>query len=343
MASLPAGFVKTLTGPCGIAPGQGIVAAVSGGPDSMAMLHLLASCRERLQLSLCVAWIDHGLRPRETPGEQALVARTARQLDLPFFVRRVDTAALAQREHLSIEHAARILRYRELRDICGQQGSEAIAVAHTADDQAEQVLLRLLRGSGRRGVSGMRMRAGDIIRPLLDTQKQVLLHWLADQAIPYSHDSSNNDLRFTRNRVRHRLLPFLEQEFDPHVRGALCKTALSLAEDEDLLEQLAREAFDRVVTMGRNTTEGDGVTRLARAPLRELHPSLQRRVVEHLLWRLGSRASYAHILLILDAARRGRAQSELHLGRGLRAGVFRDFLEFSYPAGRRPWRGRLLA
>jgi tRNA(Ile)-lysidine synthase len=329
-------FLRLLAGPCGVRAGQGIVAAVSGGPDSMALLHLLAAARQTLRLDLASVWIDHGLRPLETPQEQETVAAAAEQSGIPFFARQVPVAAFAAEKRLSIEHAARELRYAILREAARDCGADLIAVGHTADDQAEELLLRLLRGSGRKGLAGMSMSSGGIIRPLLRFRKQELLAWLEQRGIAHCFDSSNNERKFLRNRVRHELLPFLEEHFAPGIRNALLKTADSLAADEDLLEELTEDAWRQTVR------EDSGSLRLLRQPFRSLHPALRRRTVERLLWRLGSRADYEQILLLVDAALQGRSRSELHLSGGLRAGIFAESVEFSYPAGRRAWRGRLL-
>lgn len=304
----------------------------------MALLHFLARARQQLQLKIAAAvWIDHGLRPLETPREKEAVAAAADRLGVPFLACQVDTAGFAAARRLSLEHAARDLRYAALRESARSCGADCITVAHTADDQAEEILLRLLRGSGRKGLAGMKMRSGDLIRPLLRTGKHELLAWLAAHRIEYCLDSSNSDRKFLRNRVRHELLPFLQERFDPGIRTALLKTADSLAADEELLEELTAEALKEVVR------EDEGKKMLLRQPFCGLHPALQRRVLEQLLWRAGSRAGYEHILLLTEAAASGRNNSELHLSQGLRVGIFADRLEFSFPAGQRPWCGRLLS
>lgn len=329
-------FLRLLVGACKIKAEQKIVIAVSGGPDSMALLHLLAAARNILKLELIAVWIDHGLRPLETPQEQETVALAAEKLDIPFLPRQAAVAVHAHTKRLSIEAAARELRYALLREVASDCGADFIAVGHTADDQAEELLLRLLRGSGRKGLAGMSMKSGEIIRPLLRFSKQDLLDWLRQCGIVFCFDSSNNERKFLRNRVRHELLPFLEEHFEPGIRSVLLKTADSLAADEDLLEQLTAEAVRQVVQ------EAGGALRLLRQPFRNLHSALQRRTVEQILWRLGSRAAYDQILLLTEAALQGRNRSELHLSSGLRVGVFADWLEFSYPTGRCAWRGRLL-
>ncbi len=343
MSFLPFQFREVLTTTCAVSQGDSLVVAVSGGPDSMALLHLLAGVQQQLDLELVVVWVDHGLRPLETEAEGRVVQNAAKQFNLPFIASFVDVPSFAREQHLSVEHAARDLRYHVLRKVLHEKKADSIVVAHTADDQTEEILIRLLRGSGRKGISGMRARSGDIVRPLLFTEKQRILDWLAEQRIFYCQDSSNTDLKFTRNRVRHELLPFLEEKFDAGIRQSLRKSGDSLATDEALLEELTEEAFGRVVRKVEQAQEAESVMRLTRQPFISLHPALQRRIVEQLLWQLGARASYGHIMSVCRAAATGRNKSELHLSKGLRVGVFREYLEFSYPAGHTSWRGRLFA
>ncbi|XCN71323.1 MAG: tRNA lysidine(34) synthetase TilS [Candidatus Electrothrix aestuarii] len=336
-------FFRELTDSCLVAQGSRIISAVSGGPDSMALLHLLAAVQQSVGLALTAVWVDHGLRPEETPLEERTVMLAAENLQVACVRHRVDAASYAREQRISLEHAARDLRYAALRTTAREVGAEYIAVAHTADDQAEEVLLRLLRGSGREGLAGMRMRSRGLIRPLLNIEKKDLLAWLTEQEIPFCFDSSNDDMRFLRNRVRHQLLPFLEEHFEEGVKKSLRKTADSLAEDEALLAALTAEAEEKTISaLPSSEQSGESLRmQLDRAAFRALHPALQRRVVERLLWKIGGRAGYDHILLVIKAAESGRTNSELHLGKGLRVGVFRDRLEFSYPMGQRAWRGRL--
>lgn len=321
-----------------------LVVGVSGGPDSTALLHVLATLRTPLDLGLIAVYVDHGLRPAETPDEGAYVKQSAAALGLDYEYVRVAAGEHAARAGLSLEHAARELRYEALRTVARQYGAACIAVAHTADDQAEEVLLRLIRGSGRKGLAGMRRRNRDLIRPFLETEKKVILSYLQDKNISYLQDSSNLDSRFLRNRVRHELLPFLEQRFDSGIRRSLRKTAASLAEDEALLAALTDACWDEVIAADDGNEEAATSRIVLDRKLFGRQPAaLQRRLVEKILWRLGSRARYEHILRVVEAARQGRTGSELHLSRGLRVGVRREVLEFSYPRGRIPWRGRLYA
>lgn len=322
-----------------IVPETAVIVAVSAGPDSMALLHILASLRPALQCGLVAAYVDHGLRPSEIPGEIDCVQQAAQRLDLPCEILSVNAKDFAAGEKRSLEDGARRLRYQALRACARRHGARAIAVAHTADDQVEEVLLRLLRGSGRKGLAGMRLRNDDLIRPLLKTTKEQVLEYLWGRGIAFCHDSSNDDLCFLRNRVRHVLLPLLEKDFEPGIRKALLKSAENLQQDEDYLAGQVEECWQRLVRPG---TGGKGESSLLdRHGFITLHGCLQRRLVERLLWSLGCPARYAHILAVQQAATHGKTGSELHLSKGLRVGVNRNSLEFSYPRGRTAWRGRL--
>ena len=321
--------------------GETVIVGVSGGPDSMALLHILSFLHSHVPCTPVAVYVDHGLRPHETPAEIELVRSVAATLDLACEVIPVATRSLAESEKLSLEHAARELRYQALRGCASQYGAGRIAVAHTADDQAEELLLRLLRGSGRKGLAGMQLQENEVIRPLLQTSKRQILAYLHEHDISYCLDSSNEDQRFLRNRIRHTLLPLLENEFDPGIRKALLKTASNLREDEDYLEAETKRVWPQVFDK-ENTEHGNPVYVLVRAVFNMLHPCLQRRLVERLLWQLGSQAQYTHILAVLQAAATGRTGSELHLSQGLRVEIARETLEFSFPRGKKAWRGRLL-
>ncbi len=325
-------------------PESRVITGVSGGVDSVALLYLLAALADSLRISPVAVYVDHGLRPDETGAEARLVAGHAARLGLNHEICRVDSAAHAREKKLSPEHAARELRYSCLRRCAEKYDAPRIAVAHTADDQAEEVLLRLLRGAGGKGLAGMSLINGDIIRPLLPIRKEELRDYLQVHGIPFCEDSSNRNLCFTRNRVRHLLLPFLERRFGPNIRRALIKSADNLAADEELLRELTEQALRQTVRQPEREEEGEGnipVCRILRQRFRRLPAALQRRVVEKVLWRMKSPARYVHIIDIIAAIDRGRTGTELHLSRGLRLGILRDTAEFSHPRGRRAWRGRL--
>lgn len=321
--------------------GPRVLVGVSAGADSMALLHILAALRLDLGLTLVAAYVDHGLRPAETPAEWACVQAAAGRLGIDCVRVPVDVRRHAIASKLSLEHAARELRYRAFAELGHQYTTDTLAVAHTADDQVEELLLRLFRGGGGKALSGMALRSGRLIRPLLGVGKAELLAYLADQGIGFCFDSSNDDLTFVRNRIRHQLLPLLESQYDPGIRRALLKTAANLGQDEELLTQLVETHWSQAVELRSADPANPALALLRREPFGQLHPALQRRLVERLLWRIGAAARYEQILAVVAAAGQGRTGSELHLSRGLRVGVSRHQLEFSYPQGQGPWRGRL--
>lgn len=323
--------------------GNTIVIGCSGGPDSIALVHILHAFSIKCNLKLVPVYVDHGLRPAEIPGERLLVEQTARKLGLDWEIVEVAAQSEAKRNKKSLEHAARDLRYAALRRIKEHYQAVYIAVGHNADDQVEEVLLRLLRGSSRKALSGMQQLEACILRPLLQLSKQTILSYLADQQIPFCHDSSNDDYSFLRNRIRHELLPLLEQKYDPGIRKALLKSAANLAEDEDLLEGQVQQMWESVGVSQGDLSSSQNTLELSinRQLVNQYHPALQRRLFERILWNIGSPARYEHILAITKAVSQGRSGTELHLSKGLRVMVFRNFIQFSYPRGRVAWRGSL--
>ncbi len=221
---------------------------VSGGPDSVALLSALLAQPESSRLHLSVLHVNHGLRP-EAEREQQHVERLCRRWQLPCVVKKLDSSPPAH----GLEAWARAERYRFFTAAMEQYGLDYLALAHTRDDQAETVLFRLLRGSARRGLSGMPPSRtigtrGDkrLIRPLLDCTRQEVLAYLAERELSSVTDPSNADLRYARNRIRHRLLPLLAAEFSPRIARHLVHLADTLRAEEDWLEAATTRARERV-------------------------------------------------------------------------------------------------
>lgn len=291
-----------------IPDGASIVLAVSGGPDSTALLHGAAALAPDRGWQLTVAHLDHGLR-ETSADEAATVASIAAGLGLPVEVRRVDVAALASSEHRSLEDAGRQARYRFLEEVAASHGSEGlIATAHTADDAAETVLLRLARGSGLRGLRGIPARRGRIVRPLLLARRAILRAALDAAGISYLTDPSNTDLAHARNRVRADLLPALER-LNPAAVEALTRFGRLAADDDDLLDSLA------AAELARRRDPEDASIDWHRPPSR----ALGRRVLR---LAIGDPAPSAErIEALLDAAQGPRGGVSIELGAGRRASV----------------------
>jgi tRNA(Ile)-lysidine synthase len=221
-----------------IPDGAAIVLAVSGGPDSTALLHGAVRLAASRAWRLTVAHLDHALRDGSADEAAAVAASAARQ-GLAVEVRRADVAALAAAEHRSLEDAGRQARYRFLEKVAAALGPDAlIATAHTADDAAETILLHLARGSGLRGLRGIPERRGRIVRPLLHARRATLRAALDAAGIGYATDPSNADPAHARNRVRRELLPALEQ-LNPAAVNALTRLGRLAVDDDDLLDALA--------------------------------------------------------------------------------------------------------
>ena len=201
--------------------GDRVLVAVSGGPDSMSLLHALWEARDRLGIALEVATIDHGLRP-EAAAEIALVRARADALELPF----VSVAVDVRREpgRASLQDAARRARLGALAALAAERGAARVALGHNADDQAETVLFRIVRGTGLRGLAGIPYRRDPFVRPLLDVRRAEIERYLARRSIPFVRDPSNADPHYARARIRHQILPLLAGE-NPRVAQALINLA----------------------------------------------------------------------------------------------------------------------
>ncbi|HEV3032349.1 MAG TPA: tRNA lysidine(34) synthetase TilS [Polyangia bacterium] len=210
-----------------VSDGDVVIVAVSGGPDSMALLHALWELAARLRVRLEVATVDHGLRP-EARAECELVRARAQALELPWHGLPVDVAA-ARRERASWQDAARRVRLEALTALAARRGAARVALAHQADDQAETVLFRVVRGTGLAGLAGIPYLRAPFIRPLLDVTRAEIARYVKRRSLPFVEDPSNADLRYARARVRHRWLPLLAEE-NPRVREALVALAAAARE-----------------------------------------------------------------------------------------------------------------
>jgi len=285
-----------------------LVLAVSGGPDSTALLHGAAQVAPRRGWRLTVAHLDHALRPSSVDEARA-VANAAAALGLPSELRRVDVASLAAAEHRSAEDAGRQARYRFLEEVAASLGREAlIATAHTADDAAETVLLRLARGAGLRGLRGIPARRGRIVRPLLGERRAALRAALDAAGISYSLDPTNEDPRHAaRNRVRAELLPALER-LNPAAVEALVRFGRLAADDDELLDALAAAELTR-------RRQADGTLDWRDPPAR----ALGRRVLRLAIG--GAPPAAERVEAVLDALEGPRGGVVIELGAGRRASV----------------------
>lgn len=259
--------------------GDGVVVGLSGGPDSVALTSILIELSSSLDLTLVLAHLNHGLR-KEADDDEAFCRELADRFRLPFTSERVDVAREAASSRRSLEDEARRQRYRFLERKREAFGASRIATGHTLDDQAETFLLRLLRGSGGRGLAATYpVVEGTTIRPLLSVHRREILAYLSSRGLPYCTDASNTDPRFVRNRIRHEEIPRLRERYNPRLSETLAGSASILRDEEDWMEEETRARFARI---GRviNTWPGrPEQVELDLDGLRQCHPALARRVV----------------------------------------------------------------
>jgi tRNA(Ile)-lysidine synthase len=266
-----------------IGPDTGVVAAVSGGSDSVALVHLLRALADAGALRLAgVVHFNHQLRPTADADER-FAAGVAASLNLPFTSDREDVSALAIRQHRSVEDAGRTARHAFFERVRAASGADAVALGHTRDDQAETVLLRLMRGAGPRGLAGMHPKNGHIIRPLLGCTRAELRAWLAERQLPFVEDETNQDVSIPRNRVRAELLPLLAARFNPGIVEVLADQAELSRETLEWMDATADALAARIVRRGA-LPDGARQYAIDAAGLLSAPPALRRRM----LWRVMS-------------------------------------------------------
>ena len=258
-----------------------ILVACSGGPDSMALLYLLQdiATHRHTTYKIGVAIVDHCIRP-ESKDEVLWLQHQVEELGLPFYSASFDVPRLSKEYKKSEETIGRQVRYQWLNEIAQSEGYDYIAVAHHKDDQAESILAHLIRGTGLKGLTGMAVVSNEydvpVIRPLLDVTKAELLAYLADKELTYCIDSTNDDVRYQRNRIRHRIIPELEA-VNPAVVDAIVRLGSSVNEDVMVISDLTARTFDKLVSIGKDEVS------ISRRALRQEPLAIQRRLWQRLV------------------------------------------------------------
>lgn len=291
-----------------IPPCSRILVAVSGGADSVALLCLLHELSSRLELQLHVAHLDHGLR-KSSQEEADYVVTLSRKLGLQVYVEQENVAHIARLRKENLEEVARNIRRAFLEQTAKNCNCSLIALGHNADDQAETFLMRLIRGSGTKGLGGMRPKNGLFVRPLLDFCHDELVEYLECRNLSWHEDESNQDISLTRNKVRHQLLPMLKN-FNPKIVKQIDTLCEQLQVEENFWEKMVRLKLLEIYTPDQDSYSLD------RSLLAETDPALAGRVVRKALSEARGNIrsiSATHIKDILKLAREGPPQAELHL------------------------------
>lgn len=321
-----------------------IIVAVSGGADSLSLLHILNALQEEVDLSysLHVAHLNHGLRGKAAREDAEFVRCEAQKIGLPCTVARVDSSAYARHRGLSLEDAARRLRYRFLLQLAKKTGASRIAVGHNRDDQVETLLLNFLRGTGPAGLAGMKIKrkvgteGHYLIRPLLETSREELERYCRGRGLSPRWDETNAETHFLRNKIRLELLPFLEKEYNPNLRQNMQRLSRLTTWDHDLLEKTAERHLKSItLAVGKRRLVLDSRKLLAK------HQALQgrilRRAVYRLLGTIPREVGYNQIRSVLNLARQGPPHGRLHLPFNLEASRSYDCLQISFREEQRPF------
>jgi tRNA(Ile)-lysidine synthase len=294
--------------------GERVLVGLSGGPDSVCLLHILKELRPSLRLALIALYVDHGLRPEETAKEIEFCKGICQSLEVEFYVKYVDTREYAEEHSLSIQEAARVLRYWMFEQTALETEADRIATGHNADDQAETVVMRLIRGSGMKGLGAIPPVRGKVIRPLIEVQRQEIQQYLQNKGIKWLTDSSNLSDKYLRNRIRKELMPVLKR-FNPKIIETLCRTATLLREEDEYIEARVNNALMKLISR-----KSDKKVELFLAPLENMERVILRRALRRVIDETKGLRSigFEHIEEIIDMIQNSSSGARLYLPRGIR-------------------------
>jgi len=292
--------------------GDAVLAAVSGGADSITLAHVLHILAAEYSLRLGIAHLNHCLRGEAADRDADFVADFAAGLNLRCFIEKKDVPALRRTGHLSLEEAARKARYDFYHRIAAAHGFNKVALGHHSNDNAELLLLNLLRGSGPLGLSGIPpVRAGKIVRPLVRLKRSEIIAYAAEKKLAYVTDASNADLAFRRNRIRHQLIPELANNYNPRIVDTLNRLAVILRDEEQWIEDSLEPAYQQCVT-----AKGAASVTLDLAGLDKLAVAVRRRLLRKAIFAVKQnrrRIGLLHIDAILDLTANGPVNGRLSL------------------------------
>jgi tRNA(Ile)-lysidine synthase len=257
--------------------GGKIVIGVSGGPDSVCLLDALCKLKEKYDLQIIVAHVNYGLRGKDSDLDEKLVKDLAKRYSLNLEIKKILNTRYKIQDTGS-EEKLRTIRYNFFEAVCKRRKAGAIAVGHNLNDQAETVLMRILRGTGLRGLSAIKFRNNNIIRPLLNIPRKEIVAHLRSNKIPYRIDKTNFMLDFTRNKIRNKLLPQIEKEYNPNIQETLYKFSASAAADYDFIASYAREwlAANKILQVPKlNNLHPSILSEILRQAIEKHSPSLR--------------------------------------------------------------------
>jgi len=294
-----------------------IVVGVSGGPDSVCLLHILCKLRESMDLGLVAVHVNHMLRGDEASGDEAFVENLCKKLNVELVTRRIDIKKLAKERRLSLEETGRIERYRLFEEVADNFGAQRIAVAHNKNDQAETVLMNIIRGTGLDGLRGMDYIRGRIIRPLLGVERTEIENYCRIHNLNPRIDSTNLENIYTRNKIRLDLIPYIEKLFNADIVNGISKMADLIKDDVSFIESRTDEIYNKA----KIKSDDKGVI-LDLNILKECHIAARKRIIRNSIKQIKADIkgiATVHIDSITDLIENGKTGSMLHLPHGVRA------------------------
>lgn len=309
-----------------INPQDMVIVAVSGGSDSMALVHILYELSEKMYFNISVAHLNHALRD-EAINEERFIQSFCEKNNISFYAKTIDVKKYAAQKKIGIEEAGREQRYKYFNELCQALKANKIATAHHYDDQAETVLLHLLRGSGIKGLRGMLPQNGNIIRPLLEVPQKHICHYLEKNKIEYCLDPSNMDVKYLRNKIRKHLIPLLEKDYNPQIVHTLGKLAEISREENDIIELEVDKFWEQI---SADTRKGEIIIKLE--ILNSIGLGLQKRIIKKALSDLAGESAWEKkdIEEILSLASKAGSSKKLSLKKSVKVLKSYDKLVFTY-------------
>lgn len=298
-------------------PQDSVLVGVSGGPDSVALLHVLLKIASGLSLTLGVAHLNHGIRGNDSDRDEKFVASLAGKLKLPFYIKKKDVLSYKEHHKLSLEEAARRVRYEFFHQIAGENKYNKIALGHQANDNAELVLMYLFRGSGPTGISGIPpvrnnySQYGKIVRPFLGLTRHEILDYLAAKKLEYVTDASNEDTKFLRNKVRSELIPLIKESYNPRIIETVNRLSSIIRSDEEWIEDIITPFYEDIILYSKEKEIALSIPKLVR-----IHMAPKRRVIRKAIENLKGdlrRITFSHIASIIKLLERVPAFGSLDL------------------------------
>lgn len=302
-----------------------LLLAVSGGPDSMAMLFAMKNISETMGFKLFIAHVNHGVRGELALRDQVFVEKTAKELNIPYYTKNVDMVAYGKELGISSEDAGRLLRYGFFREVLSNLGGGYICVAHNKNDQAETVLLRILRGTGVEGLKAMELISGDIIRPLINVERTEIEDYIRDNKIETMLDHTNLQAIYSRNKVRLELIPYIQENFNPNIIDSLCRLSEIASWEMEIINKVVEKKFNLLVkNISSNSIIFKGDEFLSEDD--SIKRKLIRRGIHHILGHLNG-IQEVNVGTVLDLFNNGITGKAIHLPNNLMARIsYNDYV-----------------